>query len=356
MKKVIGIIFCILAFAGCTQSEFTAKKGVNISHWLSQSNDRGEIRATRFTREDVKFIAEAGFDHIRIPIDEEQMFDKDLNPDSEAFSLLHNALGWCKEFNLCAVVDLHILRSHHFNADERPLFTQAQSQEQFYECWRKISDELSRYPCSMVAYELMNEPVADDPEQWNTILNRCIKVVRNKEPKRTIIAGANRWQSYDQVKYLRVPADDENIIISFHLYNPFPFTHYRGSWTYFKDVPVEITYPGYLANDADFEYLSPELQHKWGWLAKEYYDITTLEEQIKQAVDAAQALGKRIYLGEFGVIKGTADAARDKWYQDIVTICKKYDISYATWDYQGGFGIIRDGVPVESIIKTLTRE
>ena len=354
MKKFINIIICILTLMSCSQSEFTAKKGVNISHWLSQSNDRGEIRATRFTRNDVKFIAEAGFDHIRIPIDEEQMFDEDLNPDKEAFALLHNALGWCKEFNLCAVVDLHILRSHHFNAQERPLFTQPKEQEKFYECWEKISNELHRYPHSMVAYELMNEPVADDPEQWNAILNRCIEVVRKKEQKRIIIAGANRWQSYDEVKNLRVPADDKHIIISFHFYNPFPFTHYRGSWTYLKDVPIRISYPGYLANDADFEHLSPELQHKWGWLTKEHYDITILEAQIKQAVDAAQALGKRIYLGEFGVIKGADEASLDKWYQDIVAICNKYDIGYATWDYQGGFGIIRDGEPVEAIIKALT--
>jgi ATP-dependent Clp protease ATP-binding subunit ClpA len=44
--------------------EFEVKRGVNISHWLSQSEDRGKVRAKKFTREDVKFIAEAGFDPV----------------------------------------------------------------------------------------------------------------------------------------------------------------------------------------------------------------------------------------------------------------------------------------------------
>ena len=192
--------------------EFDVKRGVNISHWLSQSSDRGEVRVKKFTREDVKLIAEAGFDHIRIPIDEEQMFDEALKPEKEAFELLHNALAWCKEFDLRVVVDLHILRTHYFNADVKPLFTERKAQEQFYDCWRMLSAELKKYPRSMVAYELMNEPVADDPEQWNVIVNECLAAVRELEPKRTIIIGANRWQSFDQVKNLRVPEDDKNII------------------------------------------------------------------------------------------------------------------------------------------------
>ncbi|MDR1859548.1 MAG: hypothetical protein LBR06_01325, partial [Bacteroidales bacterium] len=42
---------------------FELKRGVNISHWLSQSSVRGEQRAQYFTRRDVEFIASLGFDH-----------------------------------------------------------------------------------------------------------------------------------------------------------------------------------------------------------------------------------------------------------------------------------------------------
>ena len=125
--------------------DFKLDRGVNISHWLSQSNVRGKARADYFTEKDVAYIASEGFDHLRIPIDEEQMFFEDGEKDTEAFALLHDALTWCRKYNLRAVVDLHILRSHYFNADVKPLFTEVKAQEAFYECWRKISSELHTY-------------------------------------------------------------------------------------------------------------------------------------------------------------------------------------------------------------------
>ena len=54
------------------KNNFSVKRGVNISHWLSQSNVRGENRAVFFTEADVKFLSEVGFDHLRLPVDEEQ--------------------------------------------------------------------------------------------------------------------------------------------------------------------------------------------------------------------------------------------------------------------------------------------
>lgn len=354
MRRLTLIIISLLLSLSAVAKPFELHRGINISHWLSQSGDRGEKRATKFTREDVKFLAESGYDHLRIPIDEEQMFDEQLNPEPEAFSLLHNAIGWCKEFNLKVVVDLHILRSHHFNAESKPLFTEQAAQEQFYDCWRKISAELKKYPRSLVAYELMNEPVADDPEQWNTIANNCLKVVRELEPKRTIIIGSNRWQAFDQVKNLRVPEQDKNIIISFHFYNPFPLTHYRASWTEQKENPLKVYYPGYIVKKEDVEKLSPELQKRWGWLARSYNDINTLEKQILQALDAATAMGRKLYLGEFGCLHGAGKENLINWFSDVVSLCEKYDIGYASWDYKGGFGIIDKGQIQVEMLNILT--
>ena len=354
MRRLNLIFISLLLSLSAVAKPFELHRGINISHWLSQSGDRGEKRATKFTREDVKFLAESGYDHLRIPIDEEQMFDEQLNPEPEAFSLLHNAIGWCKEFNLKVVVDLHILRSHHFNAESKPLFTEQAAQEQFYDCWRKISAELKKYPRSLVAYELMNEPVADDPEQWNTIVNNCLKVVRELEPKLTIIIGSNRWQAFDQVKNLRVPEQDKNIIISFHFYNPFPLTHYRASWTEQKDNPLDVHYPGYIVKKEDVEKLTPELQKRWGWLARSYNDINTLEKQIQQALDAATAMGRKLYLGEFGCLRGAGEENRLRWFRDVVSLCEKYGIAYASWDYKGSFGIIDKGETQVEMLNILT--
>lgn len=359
MKRTFLLLAAVMCLVSCASNEpFTIGKGVNISHWLSQSDARGEARKGYFTRDDVQAIAEMGFDHIRIPIDEEQMFDEDLNPEPEAFGLLHSALGWYEEFGLRAVVDLHILRSHHFNAAEKPLFTDPAAQERFCECWRKLSAELNRYPRSMVAYELMNEPVADEADQWNDVVNKCLAAVREKEPKRTVVIGSNRWQSFDMVEKLKVPADDENIILSFHFYNPFMLTHYRASWTDMKDIPCAVHYPGSLISDEDYNAMSDEMKGRYGYGAGEsgYNDRATLEKQIARAADAAARMGRRIYLGEFGTMSTTPEDDRVRWFEDVVSLCNERGIAYAAWDYKSrDFGVAPDGKPLQKIVEILTR-
>src|SRR5437762_10905675 len=54
---------------------FFIKRGTNIAHWLSQSNRRGIDRSSFFTEKDIGFIKSAGFDHIRLPVDEQQLWD-----------------------------------------------------------------------------------------------------------------------------------------------------------------------------------------------------------------------------------------------------------------------------------------
>ena len=355
-KILIGL-FCLpwIALSAREKEAFVLEKGVNISHWLSQSDARGEARAAYFTRDDVAFIASLGFDHLRIPIDEEQMFTQEGKREKEAFRLLHNALGWCKEFGLRAVVDLHILRSHYFNSPEKPLFTDEKAQEQFYECWRQISKELKKYPNSMVAYELMNEPVADDPETWNVIVNRCAAVVRKLEPKRTLIIGSNRWQGFETVKDLRVPENDPNIIISFHYYNPFLLTHYQASWTDNKDYRGPVHYPGALIAPSDFAGLPQSMGEKYQWWGTQTYNIDKIASDFKVVLDEARKRGLKVYCGEYGCMSTAPAADRYRWFRDMNTLFNRYGIARAVWDYKGGFGIVENGEPRWPIIEALTR-
>lgn len=91
---------------------FTIQRGTNISHGLSQSKRRSGERRAWFTQQDVRLLAERGFDHLRIPVDEEQLWDADGRPESEAFDLFDAALNWAEAAGMRAIVDLHILRSH----------------------------------------------------------------------------------------------------------------------------------------------------------------------------------------------------------------------------------------------------
>jgi len=114
MKKITIAILALcgcLLMASCNQAAdksegFVIKRGTNLSHWLSQSRVVGEERAQRVTEADIARIANLGFDHVRIPIDESQFWDNDGNKLQDAWDLLTNALetvGQCDATSLCSV-------------------------------------------------------------------------------------------------------------------------------------------------------------------------------------------------------------------------------------------------------------
>jgi len=113
-----------------------------------------------------------------LPIDEVQMWDESGKRNEDAFTLLENCLKWCQKAGLRVVVDLHILRSHHFNEKEKPLWSKPEEQDKFIGLWKDLSGFLHTWPNGMVAYEFMNEPVADEAEQWNRQLARVADSIR----------------------------------------------------------------------------------------------------------------------------------------------------------------------------------
>ncbi|PSR57241.1 glycosyl hydrolase family 5 [Adhaeribacter arboris] len=321
-------------------TSFPIKRGTNISHWLSQSTRVGAERKAFFTEKDVANIAALGFDHIRLPIDEMQMWKEAGQKEPEAFVLLHNALQWCQKYKLKTVVDLHILRSHYFDATEKPLFTQAAAQERFYQCWRDLSAEMKKYPVTQVAYELMNEPVADNPEDWNKIVEKAIKVIRKNEPNRIIVVGSNRWQSHEEFDKLRIPAKDKNILLSFHYYLPFLLTHYQASWTKTAKYNGPVHYPGRTVTDEELAALPADIASLVSNYEKSHvktvYNAEKLQQDFQKPLDFARKHGLQLYCGEWGALNTTPQADRLRWYQDMVTTLEKNNIAWANWDYKGG--------------------
>src|SRR5512138_3204634 len=94
-------------------SGFEIRRGVNLSHWLSQCFGWSP-RDTFITEDDIRFIKRLGYDHVRIPIDEKELWTVDGQPSPAAFAALTRSLDWCQKHELRAIVDLHTVRAHHF--------------------------------------------------------------------------------------------------------------------------------------------------------------------------------------------------------------------------------------------------
>ena len=261
------------------------------------------------------------------------MWDENGARMDSAFQLLEECLSWCHDAGLRVVLDLHILRSHHFNEGDKPLWTKPEEQNKFIRLWKDLSSVTKHWPNGMLAYEFMNEPVADDPEQWNVLLARVADSIRSWEPERVLVIGSNRWQSANTFDQLRVPANDPNIILSFHFYEPFHLTHYQAAWTNLKDFEGQVNYPGQIVTNGTL----PE--------EKRVYNLDTLEKMMRKPIHLADSLNLPLYCGEFGVINKSPVEAKLAWYRDMVAVFEKNNIAYANWNYKAGsFGIVDQNI------------
>ena len=340
----------ILTVMACSKTEesatndFRIKRGTNLSHWLSQSEERGEARRTHIQEDDFARLDSLGFDFVRIPIDEVQFWDEEGNKLPEAWQMLTQALDWSVKHHLRAIVDLHIIRSHYFNAvnegqeDANTLFTSEKAQQDLINLWYQLSEALKGYSNDSVAYEFMNEPVAPEHEQWNQLVAKVHAALRKVEPKRTLVIGSNLWQGYQTIKYLRVPENDKNIVLSFHYYNPMILTHYGAWWTPIGKYKGKVNYPGILVSKEDFEAapdsLKPELEP---YLTQEY-NIDKIRADFKDAIEAAKKYNLQLFCGEWGVYEPVDRNLAYAWTKDMLKVFDEFNIAWTTWCYDADFG------------------
>ena len=327
-------------------NNFRIERGTNVSHWLSQSKERGEARACHIQEDDFARLDSLGFDFVRLPIDEVQFWDEEGNKLPEAWQLMHNAIRWAEKHHLRTIVDLHIIRSHYFNAslegnaDANTLFSSEKAQQDLINMWYQLSDALKGYSCDSVAYEFMNEPVADDHEQWNQLIVKVHKALREREPQRTLVIGSNLWQGYETIKYLKVPENDKNIILSFHYYNPMILTHYGAWWTPIGKYTGRVNYPGVLVSQEDYEAAPDTVKHLLdeNHYTTQVWNIDKIRADFRDAIAAAKKYDLQLFCGEWGVYEEVDRELAYRWTKDMLTVFKENGIAWTTWCYDADFG------------------
>jgi endoglucanase len=330
---------------------FIIRRGTNISHWLSQSDRRREGRERWFTRDDVNRIAEWGFDHIRLPFDEVQLWSENEKREPEAWHLMESALDWCQTAGLRVVVDFHILRSHFSDHESaQALFTDRDQHDRFLALWIDLSIELQSWSTDFLAYEILNEAVAPDPADWNRVSGEAFRLLRDREPDRTIVLGSNHYNSARTYDSLAIP-DDRLCLLAFHDYNPMAVTHYGAGWTSNGVYNGPIAYPGPSVSETDIAELDPDFRVAMEEFTS-VYDRERMLANLQPPLRRSRETGLPLYCGEFGVHHKAPIEVRDRWYADIISLFDEYGIAWANWDYKGNFGLLNsDGT--ESGIRSL---
>lgn len=225
----------------------------------------------------------------------------------------------------------------------KTLWNDNNAQQHFVELWRQIQGELKQYPNNLLAYELLNEPTAPTAADWNQLAAKALAAIRMEEPDRKVVIGSNLWNNVTQVPLIEIPANDKNIILTFHFYNPHLLTHYQASWqSLLAHITAPVQYPGLTISDTDFQTLG-EASQKAIDNEGRTFDKAKIKALIGQAVTRAQALGLEVWCGEFGCYNRTPVQSRLRWIEDVAQVCREYGVGHCLWNFQGGFGFVAPG-------------
>lgn len=318
-------------------------RGINLGGYLSQCVHTEEHYRHFIVEDDIRQIKEWGFDHIRLPIDYEVLETDTGIKKPEGYTYVRNVVSWCQKYQLNVVVDLHKAHGYDFNnagdMTKNNLFAIPELQERFIRLWENIANAFGSY--DHVAFELLNEVVeSENTEAWNILIGKTVKSIRAITRETPIIYGGICWNSASTLKYLEVPQED-NIIFTFHFYEPLVFTHQKAHWVEKIDKKKIIFYPEtmdyYRLHSADLGIQgSAVLNAKSQTMGPEF-----IREMVLEAVKAAENAGVPLYCGEFGVIDQAPVKDTLRWFKDVDKVFREFNIGCSVWTYKEmDFGLV----------------
>lgn len=336
MKKVILLPFCLLVIL-LSHAQVPFHRGVNLTNWFQTDNAR-KIQFRKYTKKDFMDIKSLGCDVIRLPINLHGMTSgaSDYTIDPLFISFLDSAVNWAEELNLYLLIDNHTF--------DPSVSTSPGIGQILTKVWPQLAEHY-KDRSNYIIYEVLNEPHGITNQLWGSIQQQTIDAIRSKDTKHTIIVGPSDYNSYTSLAQMPVYTD-QNLIYTFHFYDPFLFTHQGASWSTPSMVPLSgVPFPYF---QAEMPVCPPSLVGTWIQSSLNSYNVDGTVAKVKSLIDIAvnfkNARNVNIFCGEFGVYIPNSDTAdRAFWYQTVKDYLDLKSIPWTIWDYKGGFGLFRKG-------------
>lgn len=254
-------------------------------------------------------IRAAGFDSIRLPVRWSSYAEEgpSANLRPEIFAKVDGILAAAETAGLKVVLNVH----HFDELDKDP----ATHGPRLVALWEQIGRHY-RGRGDWLYFELDNEPHDTlTAGLWNELFPKVLAAVRVHHPTRPVIIGPANWNNLAALPTLKLP-EDPNLIVTFHYYNPFEFTHQGATWTTPKVRDIR--------------------DRAWTGDANE---LEAVRRDFAKAADWAKQNGRPIYLGEFGSYQNAPMESRARWTAAIRAEAEARGFSWAYWEFGAGFGV-----------------
>jgi endoglucanase len=291
-------------------------KGINLGHWLvpegymfgftrkTEAPDQirkvftrllGEKGAALFwarfldgfiTEADIKFIAAAGFNTIRVPFDYRMFVTGDAEPKFEGagYALIDRLVGWADKAGLRVILDLHaapggqVGASHDGGSGFPLLFYVRANQDLTVRLWRNLAQRYRDQP-AVLGYDLLNEPIAPHhdtnylEQRLEPFLQRLTVAIREVAPRQVIFLNGSRWGTT-----LRAfgPPFAGNLVYTYHSYWASPRRNTIQPQLNFRDrynVPILIAETGEATDDWIADFRRMHESYGIGWIFWPYKNL-----------------------------------------------------------------------------------
>jgi endoglucanase len=286
-----------------TQANQPFHRGVNVLGYDPYWNEGGK---RRFEWRHFAEIHKAGFDFVRVNLQAFKHMGARDRLEPQWLAKLDDVVREAQAAGLGVILD-----EHDFDVCSQDV---AACQARLSAFWQQVAPRYARAPRN-VAFELLNEPHDKlNGEVWNNMLAQLLATVRETNPDRIVVVGPTHWNSLADLPLLKLPADP-NLLVTFHYYEPFQFTHQGATW----------------AGD----WVMHQHGVKWG-SAK---DRAALAADFDKVAAWSAASRRPILLGEFGAYdkSGTPLDLRTAYIGAARSEAERRGFGWAYWQFEGDF-------------------
>ena len=306
--------------------------GISIS-WLEQTWNTKALNSTPVNDADFKLLKKLGFKSVRLPVAFEYYAAKQV-PIAKVLKRVDQVLGYCKRNGLKLVIDYHYGKLNDSNHEAETQF--------IIKTWNVLVNRYLSEPAGQLFFEIYNEPPPMSPQLWKDAAYNIVNAIRKIDKKRTLLVGASNYNSiYELSRMVRLP--DENIIYTYHFYEPFFFTHQGAAWVGNQAATTGVPFPYNVEN---FPAINPKAKGTWGETNYYQYKNDGNEQSVKDKLQIVKNWSGTYYVpvicSEYGVYNQFADIqSRCRYIKAVRSTLKQLKMPGMMWDYDGNFSIFK---------------
>jgi endoglucanase len=309
--------------------------GVNIS-WLEQTWNSDILDKTAIKASDFRLLKQLGFKSIRLPVAFEYFQTNDISIQ-KVLKHVDEIFRFCKLYGFKLIICYHSgnLKENSYLAETPKII----------DLWTVLSKKYVHKNADNLFFELYNEPPHMDPKIWEEAASAIVTAIRKIDKNRTLIVGASNFNSIYELSR-SVPMGDDNIIYTFHFYEPFFFTHQGADWVGDQVATTGVPFP---YNEENFPSLNPRAKNTWGETNYYQYRRDGNERSVRDKLQIVKKWALKynvpVLCGEYGVYNKYAGLdSRCRYIKAVRQTLKAINIPGILWDYNTNFSIF-DGEP-----------